>query len=353
MTRKALHVAATLYKRGFQPVVASNAKDVDCRATEERECLWAVMRDWLGMAASVPSASAFTLRLLVIELLQAVLRSFLVSSSSLGLGYDFHYRCHCAFEELYLRKTYVLAKEMMLLCVAAAADDAPGEGRNEPRQCCLNASMDLVSELYGWNWNGTLELSNFLWSAIRAATLERVTVCVPESWAFFVTSPELFMVFTQCFVRCPNSDTGSAALRALTASASFSGGCLSKDKTVYNQFLQWQMTACMECMRAAASLRDVTDVCTLVERLVRNNHTMNMVQVPLWRDWLHTCTEFTLRVARALEHYADLESVEDSEEMSAMSTLVTAWSTIAKVVVHRAHMDTEKVRPFCRCRWAD
>ncbi len=36
MTRKALHVAATVYKRGFQAVVVGNAKDVDCRATEER-----------------------------------------------------------------------------------------------------------------------------------------------------------------------------------------------------------------------------------------------------------------------------------------------------------------------------
>ncbi len=43
-----------------------------------REHLWAVVRDWLTKASAAPPAAAFTLRLLVVELLLAVLRSFLV-----------------------------------------------------------------------------------------------------------------------------------------------------------------------------------------------------------------------------------------------------------------------------------
>jgi hypothetical protein len=105
VTRKHLFVAAAIYKRCFQATRVESPSEVDCSPSEFRESVWAVLRAWLG------EGQPWETRLLGIELLRNVFSNFCISCSrSLGLTIDYHYRCHCAFEELYLRQVYLCSK---------------------------------------------------------------------------------------------------------------------------------------------------------------------------------------------------------------------------------------------------
>jgi hypothetical protein len=48
VTRKALHVIATVYKRSFQPSRVEVTTEVDCSPSEFREELWHVLAKWLA-----------------------------------------------------------------------------------------------------------------------------------------------------------------------------------------------------------------------------------------------------------------------------------------------------------------
>lgn len=142
VTRKMLHTAATVYKRFFQPVAAPDPRQVDFTTTDTRESLWLQLGAWLAHAATLPAPQCWTVRLLALELTQAVLKCFVVSCPAMGLDYSFHYRCHCAFEELYLNRVYSLAKQVLELCVQGASG-------GDAHRACLTFAMETLTELFG------------------------------------------------------------------------------------------------------------------------------------------------------------------------------------------------------------
>jgi hypothetical protein len=124
VTRKHLFVAAAIYKRCFQATRVESSSEVDCSPSEFRESVWAVLRAWLG------EGQPWETRLLGIELLRNVFTNFCISCSrSLGLTIDYHYRCHCAFEELYLRQVYMCSKVVTPLVIVLFSHFCPGHDR--------------------------------------------------------------------------------------------------------------------------------------------------------------------------------------------------------------------------------
>jgi hypothetical protein len=88
----------------FQPSQAETPSSVDLGPDELRESVWLTLNRWMEH----PSKESV---LLGLELLRNVFSNFIISCSrNMGLAVDYHFRCHCAFEELYLKKVYFVVK---------------------------------------------------------------------------------------------------------------------------------------------------------------------------------------------------------------------------------------------------
>ncbi len=131
--------------------------------------------------------------MLAIELLRNIFSNFLISCSrSLGLTIDYHYRCHSAFEELYLRKVYFMSKQII---------DEALSLQSAPSPVCLAAlrtSLEVLVDLLQWNWNATVSLSTYIWAAVRSLN-ERTSVSASPDWVSVFKSPVLFDMLGMLF----------------------------------------------------------------------------------------------------------------------------------------------------------
>ena len=367
VTRKHLFVAAAIYKRCFQATRVETPSEVDCSPSEFRESVWGVLRAWLG------EQQPWDTRLLGIELLRNVFSNFVISCSrSLGLTIDYHYRCHCAFEELYLRQVYLAAKALIEQAVAAGGDSPPPAVR-----AALRTALEIVVDLLQWNWNATVSLSTYIWAAVRSLN-ERTSVSASEEWAAVLRGPYLFDMFGSLFRRFRRTDeeVGRLALRGLEQMASFlvhdkiQGTVAPRAPQTFIEHLLaavGQLLACV-CEGPAgggATPGELLMVSGILSRMAANQHVKLLMFLPSWYTFLQAFGNFTeLAAARLLGLLAggaarrsdeEVEEVENSPQMAALSNALHAWSIFGKYAVYRTGTDTVQVGdclvvlscPFC------
>lgn len=349
VTRKMLDVSATIYKRSFQPTKteSGDVTQVDCVATEFREVIWHILGIWLA-------SPVWEMQLLGMELLKNVFSHFQVSSSrNMGLTVDYHYRCHVAFEELYLRKVFFMSKSVI--------EEVLKQERPASVAClaALRVALEIVVDLLQWNWNATISLSTYIWAAVRSLN-ERTTVSASDEWVAIIKQPMLFEMFGVLFrrFRTINEEIARLSLRGLEQMASF----LIMDKVsgpiqpgrppaTFIELLVTSVTQLLVslCEFPNTTKQEVFHAAGIVSRMAANQHVRYLMFLPNWFQFLQAFGKFTeMTSVRLLSWLAskganddeDVESVESSKFMISYSTSLHAWGIFGKYAVYRTATDT-------------
>ncbi len=356
VTRKHLHVAAAVYKRCFQATRVENPTDVDCSPSEFREALWSVLAAWLA------EGQPWETRLLGAELLKSVFGNFVIAGSrSLGLTIDYHYRCHCAFEELYLRQVFHSAQSLIEQAMAV-------ESPAPVMLATLRTAVEIIVDLLQWNWNATVSLSTYIWAAVRSLN-ERTTVSASEEWSLVIRQPFLFDMFGALYRRFRRSDEeiGRLALRGLEQMASFlvhdkPSAAVVQLRPPFVELLLGCVTGLLGAVTSEQHGRcspgELLAVSGIVARMAANQHVKLLMLLPNWASFLQsfglftelTCTRLLALASRASGAAGgdgDGYEVEQSREMASFSNALHAWSIFGKYAVYRTATDTVQVRaPF-------
>ena len=276
---------------------------------------------------------------------------------NLGLSVDYHFRCHCAFEELYLRNVYFLCKNVI---------EAGVKDQRQSRAClvAIRTALEVIIDVLQWNWNATMSLSTYIWSSVRSFN-ERSSVSASEEWSTLIKQPYLFEMFGSMFRKFREVDKEIArlSLRGLEQMASFlindKGpsntvavlGVVSRPPTTYSEFLiksVSQLLTDLGSNRNTTTL-EVFQAAGVVSRMASNQHVRYLMSLTNWLQFLSAFVSFTEMISVKILSLVsnprsmndeELEDVETSQEMLAFSMSIHAWHIFAKYAVYRTATDT-------------
>ena len=339
VTKKYLFAAAGIYKRYFQP---DRSDGLDLAPSEFRESVFRFAQSWMAESP-----------ILSVELMRCVFQNFQIGCTrGLGMPIDFHFRCHCAFEELYLRELFTFLRNTLEQLLGHS-----NETLNALHFQTLIISVDILVDLLQWNWNATVSLSTYIWAAVRSLN-ERTSVSASEEWKKLISQPYLFRLFSSLFSRFRrlNPDLARLALRGLEQLASFlistprgSGAAQSGlSEPSFISLLIDSSSALLESLLLnSATNEEVFMASGVLARLAANQHVKLLMALPNWSTFLQNLGQFSeLCAQRLLEliqkgsHSSEeAAEIELSPQMASFTSVLHAWAIFAKYAVYRAATD--------------